>query len=140
MCAPHRALFKDRDCFSLVRPMHDEGALANLDSVPKDQLRPEFSSVSAHAVCVCLCECVCVCVCVCERESRGVGIIMCSCCNTLRHAHYRISTCLNACAFSSAYADPNKLTAFEMQKRCASFLKRKPGSTCRLFKPNTFGI
>ena len=41
-----RALFKDRDCFSLVRPMNDEMALANLESVPKDQLRPEFTSVS----------------------------------------------------------------------------------------------
>ncbi|KAF5843640.1 guanylate-binding protein [Dunaliella salina] len=38
-----KALFKDRDCFSLVRPMHDEMALANLDTVPKDQLRPEFT-------------------------------------------------------------------------------------------------
>lgn len=40
-----RALFKDRDCFSLIRPMNDEQALANLDSVPRDQLRPEFSQV-----------------------------------------------------------------------------------------------
>lgn len=43
----HRSLFPDRDCFSLVRPMNDETQLANLDRVPKDQLRPEFSQVRA---------------------------------------------------------------------------------------------
>jgi len=37
-----KSLFPDRDCYALVRPMNDEKALANLDNVPKDQLRPEF--------------------------------------------------------------------------------------------------
>eukprot|EP00775_Hariotina_reticulata_P003802 gene3802-4059_t len=37
-----KSLFPDRDCATLVRPMHDEQALVNLDSTPLDQLRPEF--------------------------------------------------------------------------------------------------
>ena len=36
------ALFPNRDCFALVRPMSDERALQRLESVPAAQLRPEF--------------------------------------------------------------------------------------------------
>ncbi|GLC35099.1 hypothetical protein PLESTM_000279400 [Pleodorina starrii] len=35
-------LFPARDCFTLVRPMHDEVALSQMDSLPRDKLRPEF--------------------------------------------------------------------------------------------------
>ncbi|KAG2488736.1 hypothetical protein HYH03_012735 [Edaphochlamys debaryana] len=35
-------LFPQRDCFTLVRPMHDEAALAAMDCLPRDKLRPEF--------------------------------------------------------------------------------------------------
>ncbi|KAJ9517470.1 hypothetical protein QJQ45_024931 [Haematococcus lacustris] len=42
-----KSLFPDRDCFALVRPMNDEKALADLDNVPRTQLRPEFTAVSA---------------------------------------------------------------------------------------------
>eukprot|EP00879_Flechtneria_rotunda_P026418 GHRR01028167.1.p1 GENE.GHRR01028167.1~~GHRR01028167.1.p1 ORF type:complete len:521 (+),score=214.38 GHRR01028167.1:384-1946(+) len=37
-----KSLFPDRDCATLVRPMHDEQALVNLDQIPPNQLRPEF--------------------------------------------------------------------------------------------------
>jgi hypothetical protein len=37
-----RGLFPERECFPLVRPVNDEKHLRNLDSVPKEQLRPEF--------------------------------------------------------------------------------------------------
>ncbi len=37
-----KALFPDRDCATLVRPVNDETLLSKLDSVPKSQLRPEF--------------------------------------------------------------------------------------------------
>lgn len=37
-----KALFPDRDCFTLIRPVHDEEALSNLDSLPQSALRPEF--------------------------------------------------------------------------------------------------
>lgn len=36
------ALFPNRDCFALVRPMSDERALQHLESIPGAQLRPEF--------------------------------------------------------------------------------------------------
>lgn len=45
-----KSLFPERDCFALVRPMNDEKALANLDNVPKDQLRPEFREGVAELV------------------------------------------------------------------------------------------
>jgi hypothetical protein len=32
---------------ALVRPMNDEAKLANLDHVPRDQLRPEFVKVGS---------------------------------------------------------------------------------------------
>lgn len=34
--------FKERDCFTLVRPLTDEENLQNLDKIDFDQLRPEF--------------------------------------------------------------------------------------------------
>eukprot|EP00878_Enallax_costatus_P011998 GHUV01012526.1.p1 GENE.GHUV01012526.1~~GHUV01012526.1.p1 ORF type:complete len:590 (+),score=213.14 GHUV01012526.1:1233-3002(+) len=37
-----KSLFPDRDCATLVRPMHDEQALVNLDHITPDKLRPEF--------------------------------------------------------------------------------------------------
>lgn len=40
-----KALFPDRDCFTLVRPMHDERALNRLNEVNPEQLRPEFQQV-----------------------------------------------------------------------------------------------
>jgi hypothetical protein len=41
-----KSLFPDRDCYTLVRPMHDERALNHLDALDTSQLRPEFSQVS----------------------------------------------------------------------------------------------
>ncbi|GIL52651.1 hypothetical protein Vafri_8448 [Volvox africanus] len=38
-----KALFPDRDCVTLVRPVTDEEALRNLATLPHDQLRPEFA-------------------------------------------------------------------------------------------------
>ncbi|KAG2453890.1 hypothetical protein HYH02_002096 [Chlamydomonas schloesseri] len=38
-----KSLFKERDCVTLVRPVADEAALRNLDTLPEDQLRPEFA-------------------------------------------------------------------------------------------------
>ncbi|KAL5715833.1 hypothetical protein ACHQM5_017601 [Ranunculus cassubicifolius] len=37
-----RALFPDRECFTLVRPLNSENALQRLDQTPLDKLRPEF--------------------------------------------------------------------------------------------------
>lgn len=37
-----KGLFPDRDCATLVRPMHDELALVTLDHIQPEQLRPEF--------------------------------------------------------------------------------------------------
>eukprot|EP00250_Pteridium_aquilinum_P003918 c14182_g1_i1 orf=303-3524(+) len=37
-----RALFPDRDCFTLVRPLNSERDLQRLDQIPFDSLRPEF--------------------------------------------------------------------------------------------------
>jgi len=37
-----KALFPDRDCFTLVRPVNDEDTLAKLDTLSPGQLRPEF--------------------------------------------------------------------------------------------------
>ncbi|KAL9993965.1 putative guanylate-binding protein [Helianthus debilis subsp. tardiflorus] len=39
-----RALFPDRDCFTLVRPLSDEKELQRLDRISMDKLRPEFKS------------------------------------------------------------------------------------------------
>lgn len=40
-----KALFPDRDCFGLVRPMSDEQQLAKMDTLPFTALRPEFRKV-----------------------------------------------------------------------------------------------
>ena len=37
-----KALFPNRDCFTLVRPVNDEDSLANLDTLDSSHLRPEF--------------------------------------------------------------------------------------------------
>ncbi|GLJ14197.1 hypothetical protein SUGI_0227810 [Cryptomeria japonica] len=37
-----RALFPDRECFTLVRPLNNEKDLQRLDQIPLDKLRPEF--------------------------------------------------------------------------------------------------
>ncbi|CAN6476706.1 unnamed protein product [Victoria cruziana] len=37
-----RALFPDRECFTLVRPLNDESALQRLDQIQLEKLRPEF--------------------------------------------------------------------------------------------------
>ncbi|MCO5594958.1 hypothetical protein L7F22_048995 [Adiantum nelumboides] len=37
-----RALFPDRECFTLVRPLNNERDLQRLDQLPFDSLRPEF--------------------------------------------------------------------------------------------------
>ncbi|KAL3851355.1 hypothetical protein ACJIZ3_013237 [Penstemon smallii] len=39
-----RALFPDRECFTLVRPLSNESELQRLDQIPLDKLRPEFRS------------------------------------------------------------------------------------------------
>ncbi|XP_010245575.1 PREDICTED: guanylate-binding protein 1-like [Nelumbo nucifera] len=39
-----RALFPDRECFALVRPLNNENDLQRLDQIPLDKLRPEFRS------------------------------------------------------------------------------------------------
>lgn len=40
-----KALFPDRDCFALKRPMSDEDQLSRLETIPPSQLRPEFREV-----------------------------------------------------------------------------------------------
>uniref|UniRef100_A0A1D1YUI6 Guanylate-binding protein 4 n=1 Tax=Anthurium amnicola TaxID=1678845 RepID=A0A1D1YUI6_9ARAE len=39
-----RALFPDRECFTLVRPLNNESDLQRLDQIPLDKLRQEFRS------------------------------------------------------------------------------------------------
>ncbi|XP_073119301.1 uncharacterized protein [Henckelia pumila] len=39
-----RALFPDRECFTLVRPLSNENDLQRLDQIALDKLRPEFRS------------------------------------------------------------------------------------------------
>ncbi|KAE9461870.1 hypothetical protein C3L33_06201, partial [Rhododendron williamsianum] len=39
-----RALFPDRECFTLVRPLSNENELQRLDQIHLDKLRPEFRS------------------------------------------------------------------------------------------------
>ncbi|KAG6419172.1 hypothetical protein SASPL_121384 [Salvia splendens] len=39
-----RALFPDRECYTLVRPLSNENDLQRLDRIPLDKLRPEFKS------------------------------------------------------------------------------------------------
>ena len=37
-----KAYFKDRDCYTMVRPLTNENQLQNLEELPPEQLRPEF--------------------------------------------------------------------------------------------------
>ena len=37
-----KLFFKERDCYTLIRPVHDEKKLKIIDQIPQDQLRPEF--------------------------------------------------------------------------------------------------
>ena len=37
-----KAYFKDRDCYTMVRPLTNENQLQNLEDLPPDKLRPEF--------------------------------------------------------------------------------------------------
>ncbi|KAL2931698.1 Guanylate-binding protein 2 [Bienertia sinuspersici] len=39
-----RALFPDRECFTLVRPLNNESQLQRMDQIPLEKLRPEFKS------------------------------------------------------------------------------------------------
>ncbi|KAL3345256.1 hypothetical protein AABB24_024289 [Solanum stoloniferum] len=39
-----RALFPDRECFTLVRPLSNENELQRLDQIPIEKLRPEFKA------------------------------------------------------------------------------------------------
>ncbi|KAK3156705.1 hypothetical protein QOZ80_2AG0110730 [Eleusine coracana subsp. coracana] len=39
-----RALFPDRECFTLVRPLNNENELQHLDQIPLEKLRPEFQA------------------------------------------------------------------------------------------------
>lgn len=39
-----RALFPERDCFTLVRPLNDEKELQKLDQISMEKMRPEFRS------------------------------------------------------------------------------------------------
>ncbi|KAL2244419.1 guanylate-binding protein 1 [Sesamum indicum] len=39
-----RALFPDRECYTLVRPLTNENDLQRLDQIPLEKLRPEFRS------------------------------------------------------------------------------------------------
>ena len=38
-----KTYFKDRDCFTMVRPLTDEDQLQNLENLPPEKLRPEFT-------------------------------------------------------------------------------------------------
>ena len=48
-----KALFPNRTCFPLVRPMSDESQLQRLEAVPPSQLRPEFKQVGPSASSLC---------------------------------------------------------------------------------------
>ena len=37
-----KTYFKDRDCFTMIRPLTNEGQLQNLEDLPVEKLRPEF--------------------------------------------------------------------------------------------------
>ncbi|TVT98189.1 hypothetical protein EJB05_56508, partial [Eragrostis curvula] len=39
-----RALFPDRECFTLVRPLNNENELQHLDQIPLEKMRPEFQA------------------------------------------------------------------------------------------------
>ncbi|KAF1776689.1 hypothetical protein PC129_g11674 [Phytophthora cactorum] len=40
--------FRDRDCVTLVRPVHDEAKLQQVDAMPIEELRPEFQQQLSH--------------------------------------------------------------------------------------------
>jgi hypothetical protein len=85
-----KALFPDRDCFTLVRPMHDERQLNHLDTLEAAQLRPEFqevggvvggaSEVGAAVVCLHMCPLSPTSSCRCNPATRDAA-----------------ATCLNTC-------------------------------------------
>ena len=37
-----KAYFKDRDCFTMIRPLTNVGQLQNLEQLPMEKLKPEF--------------------------------------------------------------------------------------------------
>lgn len=37
-----KVFFKERDCYTLIRPINDEKKLRNIDKIPTSELRPEF--------------------------------------------------------------------------------------------------
>jgi len=39
-----KLFFRERDCYTLIRPVHDEKKLKIIDQIPQEQLRPEFLS------------------------------------------------------------------------------------------------
>lgn len=50
-----KALFPDRDCFPLVRPMSDEKMLAKLETLDSSTFRPEFQQVCPASLLVAAC-------------------------------------------------------------------------------------
>jgi len=48
-----KALFPDRDCLTLVRPMGDEKMLAKLETLDPSQFRPEFQEVCGLSLSLC---------------------------------------------------------------------------------------
>lgn len=48
-----KALFPDRDCLTLVRPMGDEKMLAKLETLDPSQFRPEFQEVCGLSLPAC---------------------------------------------------------------------------------------
>lgn len=48
-----KALFLDRDCFTLVRPVSQERQLHSLEELPPGALRPEFTRVRAARTSCC---------------------------------------------------------------------------------------
>jgi len=48
-----KALFPDRDCLTLVRPMGDEKMLAKLETLDPSQFRPEFQEVCGLSLPTC---------------------------------------------------------------------------------------
>ena len=39
-----KLFFRERDCYTLIRPIHDEKKLKIIDQIPQEELRPEFLS------------------------------------------------------------------------------------------------
>lgn len=53
-----KALFPDRDCLTLVRPMGDEKMLAKLETLDPSQFRPEFQEVCGLSLLLCASACI----------------------------------------------------------------------------------